>query len=143
MVTETTVYAEFHAYLSNGQTKELQNKDEWECHQWAKNKTGIDPVAMAEKEIKPSETQSESVAVGAKKGIFHGLLAGAIRGGDFARGIPMGTGIGALMALRRHRKAMQKQHQEYVSAYDQRAAKLKTYDKAYGVCLRGRGYAVN
>jgi len=138
-----SAHSDIHAYPSKGQTHEQQNKDKWQCHQWATEQTGIDPISMAEKEIKPPESPSDSVASGAKKGLFHGLIAGEIRGGNFAQSVPMGTGIGALMTLRRHRKEMEKQHQEYVQAHNERAAKLKTYDKTYGVCMKGRGYTVN
>ena len=33
-------------YPSKGQSEEQQNKDKWECHQWATQQTGIDPEKM-------------------------------------------------------------------------------------------------
>ncbi len=136
-------HADLHVYPTQGQSQAQQNRDRWECHQWAIRQTGIDPIAMAEQELKPTSGQGESVAQGVRRGLFHGLIAGAIRGGDFARTTPMGAGIGALIALRRHRKAMEKQHQEYMKAYNERASKLKTYDRAFSACLKGRGYSVS
>jgi len=135
--------AEIHTYPAEGQNEEQQQRDQWACHQWAVEKTGVNPLAMAKQETAPPAKQTESVATGMRKGIFHGLIAGAIRGGDFARTTPMGAGIGALIALRRHRKAMEEQHDAYEKAYETRAQKLETYDSAYGACMKGRGYTVS
>lgn len=135
--------AEIHTYPARGQSQEQQDRDAWECHQWAVTDTGIDPLAMAEQETAPAAKQTESVATGMRKGIFHGLISGAIRGGDFARTTPIGAGIGALMALRRHRKAMEEQHEAYQQAYAARQKKLATYDDAFGACMKGRGYTIN
>ena len=35
-------------YPSKGQTPEQQNKDQGECYVWAKQQTGVDPVAVAQ-----------------------------------------------------------------------------------------------
>ena len=127
-------------YPDRGQSQEQQDRAAWECHQSAVTSTGVDPLDMAEQETAPPAKQTESVATGMRKGIFHGLISGAIRGGDFARTTPIGAGIGALIALRRHRKAMEEQHEAYQKAYAAREQKLETYDSAYNACMKERGY---
>src|SRR5262245_43368974 len=40
--------AEPVAYPTKGQSADQQNRDEYECHEWAQKETGVDPVAVAE-----------------------------------------------------------------------------------------------
>jgi hypothetical protein len=52
---------EFYIYPQNGQSKEQQAADRFECHTWAKNQTGFDAteenggVAPAEASVKRGE----------------------------------------------------------------------------------------
>jgi hypothetical protein len=48
----------------------------------------------------------------------------------------IGAGVGALHTVMQDRRANEAQHQAY-------NASTQSYDRAYGACLRGRGYTVN
>jgi hypothetical protein len=63
-------------YPSKGQSPSQQNKDEGECYAWAKQQTGVDPVAVA----KTPPPQSGPAAGGGER------VRGAARGAAGGRG---------------------------------------------------------
>ena len=64
-------------YPSKGQSAEQQSGDEGECYSWAKQETGIDPIAVASA---PTEEVS-SVGGGERlRGAARGAAAGAVIG---------------------------------------------------------------
>ena len=68
-------------YPSKGQTQEQQNKDQGECYMWAKQQTGVDPVALAQQSANqpaPTGPQGERVK-GAAGGAVAGTAIGAAR----------------------------------------------------------------
>ncbi|MEM7222251.1 MAG: hypothetical protein AAF495_04690 [Pseudomonadota bacterium] len=134
--------AQTQFYPAEHQSQQEQDADAWQCHQWATETTGVDPIAMAhqESQILAEKEDEESLAGGAARGAEHGLLAGEVFGGGLARHAALGGGIGALRALHQHRKEMDRQHQAYLQAYRARQAKLKSYDHAVAACMKGRGY---
>lgn len=40
--------ADLYVYPTNGQTAQQQEKDQLECHTWAKGRTGFDPMKAPE-----------------------------------------------------------------------------------------------
>jgi hypothetical protein len=38
-------------YPAKGQTQQQQERDQFECHEWATKDTGVDPVALAEQHL--------------------------------------------------------------------------------------------
>src|SRR5262245_12675740 len=48
VLSASVAAAEPVAYPAKGQSSDQQNRDEYECHQWAQKETGVDPVAVAE-----------------------------------------------------------------------------------------------
>ena len=57
-ITEIVQATEF-VYPSKGQSEEQQNKDKWECHQWASKQTGIDPEKMLQQSYDAKNTPVE------------------------------------------------------------------------------------
>ena len=51
--------------------------------------------------------------------------------------------MGGIFAAIRARRAMQQEHEAHMQTHQDREAQLAKYDRAYKVCLSGRGYAVN
>ena len=127
-------------YPSKGQSDQQQSKDEGECYAWAKKQTGIDPVAVANQ-----PTKQEGAAVGggervqgAARGAVGGLAIGAIAG-DAGKGAAIGAVAGTMVGGHRARKNKAAKEQEAEQA---KAGTLQQFNKAFGVCMEGRGYSV-
>ena len=127
-------------YPSKGQSAQQQSKDEGECYAWAKQQTGIDPVAVA-----GTPTKQEGPAVGggervkgAAVGAVGGLAIGAVAG-DAGKGAAIGAVGGTLVGGHKARKNKAAKEQQ---AEQNKAATLQHFNKAFGVCMEGRGYSV-
>ena len=127
-------------YPSKGQSDQQQNKDEGECYAWAKQQTGIDPVAVANQ-----PTKQEGAAVGggervqgAARGAVGGLAIGAIAG-DAGKGAAIGAVAGTMVGGHRARKNKAAKEEQAEQA---KAGTLQQFNKAFGVCMEGRGYSV-
>ena len=127
-------------YPSKGQPPAQQNGDEGQCYAWAKQQTGIDPVAVASAPTQqpgPATGGGERVR-GAARGAVGGAAIGAIAG-DTGKGAGIGAVAGTMaggMKARKNKAAKQKQ------AEQAKAGTLQQFNKAFGVCMEGRGYAV-
>lgn len=136
------VSAEMFIYPAQGQSAEQLNREKFECHEWAKQQTGVDPNRVAT-DVQPSHVEQRGgLFGGAARGAAVGAIGGAI-GGDAGKGAAIGAGVGALMGNRRRRQSEQEQMQSYEQADEQRAALMETFNRAYRTCLEGRGYTVN
>jgi hypothetical protein len=137
--TSTAWGAEPQVSPAEGQTAEQQERDQYECHQWASKETGVDPEALAEQKLaaQPSNDGGGGSAGGAAVGALRGAA-----GGDAAAGAARGVGIGRMVSVIRAKKQLREQQsadaQETANLQDQ----LDKYDRAYGACLSGRGYTV-
>jgi hypothetical protein len=127
-------------YPSKGQSAEQQNKDEGECFAWAKGQTGIDPMAVAS-----TPTQQSGAAVGGGervKGAAGGAAGGALIGavaGNAGKGAAIGAVTGTLLGGHQARKNKAAKEQQ---AEQGKAGALQHFNKAFGVCMEGRGYSV-
>src|SRR4051794_3667898 len=94
-------------YPAKGQSAGQQNKDKFECFQWAKNQTGFDPMSAAGTAAPPPQG-------GAVRGAGRGAAAGAVGGaiaGDAGKGAAIGAGIGAVGGGMKRRQGEQAQQQ--------------------------------
>ena len=133
--------ADLFVFPSEGQSADQLNQDKFECHEWAKQQTGIDPNRVATS-VQPEQIQQRGgIFRGAARGATLGVIGGAI-GGNARKGAAIGAGIGALRGARRRRQAEQAQMQAYEEANYQRRSLMETFDRAYGACLEGKGYTV-
>jgi hypothetical protein len=128
------------AYPSKGQSAQQQSKDEGECFTWAKQQTGIDPVAVASA---PTEQPGPAVGGGERvKGAARGALGGAAIGaiaGDTGKGAGIGAVAGTMVGGKQARQNKAAKEQQAEQA---KAGTLQHFNKAFGVCMEGRGYAV-
>ncbi|MEH6822439.1 MAG: YMGG-like glycine zipper-containing protein [Motiliproteus sp.] len=140
LLASGSVFADLMIYPAKGQDAATQQKDEGECFIWARNQTGIDPMNQNTAVVAaPQQKQG-----GAMGGAVGGAAIGAIIGNsDDAK---KGAGVGALVGLSRQRRAnrsaaaqadQQNQQSSQISADNQ-----ATFNRAYGICLQGRGYTV-
>lgn len=127
-------------YPAKGQAPQQQQKDQAECEAWAKQTTGVDPVAVAQ-----APTPDPGPAVGggqrlggAARGAAGGAVIGAIAG-DAGSGAGVGAVVGTMAGGRRARQQRAQQQQQ---AETQKQQTVNTYYRAVAACLEGRGYAI-
>ena len=131
--------AEVFAYPKKGQSQEQFEQDQFQCHKWAKGQTGVDPAQPQQSAAAPPP-QGGAVR-GAAKGAALGAIGGAIAG-DAGKGAAIGAGVGAAGGAMKRRQQEQQAAQAQQQAQAQAQATRSQYDKAYAVCLEGRGYQV-
>jgi hypothetical protein len=140
-------------FPSKNQTPQQQSADEGDCFGWAKSNTGIDPMAPVQAApVQPTQDPSTagqgSRVAGAAGGAAAGAAIGAIAG-DAGKGAAIGatTGVIAGGAAKRRAQAQasqqQQQAQANAAAQTQAAAAQQkaAYNKAFAVCMEGKGYS--
>jgi hypothetical protein len=141
------------AYPLHGQTPEQQDRDHYECSQWATQQTGFDPSAPG---VPPHERvqvvsagppPGTNTAIGAITGAIIGaavgprwnpaptMLAGAVVGGA----IGSSTDAANAQANAQAANAAAAQNRSLAAAQEQRVSQ---YRRALSACLDGRGYSV-
>lgn len=146
-----------YAYPLHGQPPEQQDRDHYECSQWATQQTGFDPSAPG---VPPHERVRVVSAAGPPPGTNTaiGAVAGAILGAAIAprwqaapaalAGAVVGGAIGSTAdAANAQANAANMQQARAVSMQDRRAIaaqeqKAANYRRAIGACLDARGYSV-
>ena len=131
--------AEPEVYPAKGQTAEQQDRDQFECHEWATKETGVDPVQLAEQKLAaPTPSTHDGGAAGS-------AAMGAARGateGDAAAGAARGFGIGRMVHVLKAKRQLREQQSTTTQEGAAIHGQLDTYDRAYAACLTGRGYSV-
>jgi hypothetical protein len=127
-------------YPAKGQSTQMQARDGGECQAWAKQTTGVDPVAVAYAPLPPSGPAvggGERVA-GAARGALGGAAIGAITG-DAGRGAGVGAIVGTMAGGRqaRHNNAARQN-----AAQGQKDEALNTFNRAFAACMDARGYSI-
>jgi hypothetical protein len=127
-------------YPAKKQTAQQKQKDDKECLAWAKQDTGIDPVAAsapAPQQTGPATGGGER-ARGAARGAVGGAVVGGIAG-DAGTGAGVGAAVGVMAGGAKARKKQAAQNEQ---AKQQQQQTLNTYYRAYGACMEGRGYTI-
>jgi len=126
-------------YPAQGQSPQQQSMDEGQCYEWAKQTTGIDPVALAASPPQQQQASGGAVVGGVAKGALFGTAIGAIAG-DAGKGAGIGAVVGLMGGMRESRMQASEANQQ---AQASRQQQLATYYRAQSACLEGRGYTVN
>jgi hypothetical protein len=127
-------------YPAKNQSAQQRQKDDKECLAWAKQDTGIDPVAASApppQQTGPATGGGERVR-GAARGAVGGAVIGGIAG-DAGAGAGIGAAAGTMAGGAKARKNQEAQNQ---AAQQQQQQTLNTYYRAYGACMEGRGYTI-
>lgn len=127
-------------YPSKAQSAQQQTADEGECFAWAKQQTGIDPMAVAGTPTQPQGAPvggGERVG-GAAKGALGGAAIGAIAG-DAGAGAAIGAVAGTMAGGRQAKKNQAAQQQQ---AQQGKTSALQQFNKAFAACMEGRGYVI-
>ena len=128
-------------YPAKGQSAAQQNRDEGECHVWARNSTGVDPAVIAQQPAQqppPAAGGGERVR-GAARGAVGGAIIGEVAGNHGGEGAAAGAVLGT---MRGGREARQNQAARNQQAQAQQQQTLNTYYRAYAACMEGRGYTI-
>jgi hypothetical protein len=129
-----------YIYPSKGQTPEQQDRDKYECNQWAVSQSGFDPGNPSS-----TSTSAQQPQHGPTGGVARGAAVGAVGGtisGDAGAGAASGAERGRLLgAIRRRERNEAEQEQQQAQAAG--ASGQKSYNRAFATCMQGRGYAVN
>ena len=129
-------------FPNDGQSADQQQQDEFQCYNWAKERTGFDPMAAPTATSPPP--QQEAQKGGAGRGLVRGAAVGGIVGGS--DGAKKGAAAGALMGGMRRRDQKRSQEQERANWEQQQAQQYQAarseYNRAFAACLEGKGYTV-
>lgn len=126
-------------YPAKGQSTEQQQKDDGECYVWAKNTTGVDPVALSAAPAPTPAPPKGQVAKGALRGAAGGALVGEVVDENPGGGAAAGAVVGAARSANKGKQA-QAQQQSQAKANQQQA--MTTYYRGFGACMEGRGYVL-
>ncbi len=134
---------QMYVYPAQNQSPAQQNQDQFECHQWSVQQTGVDPTTQSAAGAPQSSGGTGASALrGAVGGATIGVIGGAIAG-DAGKGAAIGAASGALIGGFRRRNQQNQQAQQRRQYEQQQASAIQAYNSAVAVCLRGRGYTVS
>ncbi len=136
--------ADPYVYPAKGQDRQQQEKDQYQCYEWAKGQSGFDPMKQPQATSAPPPQQAPEG--GLLRGGARGAAIGAI-GGDAGKGAAIGALAGGMIGGMRRRHQVNEEAAEQQQWANHQAADYEqnrsNYDRAYSACLRGRGYTVN
>jgi len=133
-------YAEVFVAPKPGQNQQQFQQDQFDCHNWSQQQTGVNPSQPAQVSTAPP-AQGGAVR-GAGRGAAVGAIGGAI-GGNAGKGAAIGAAVGAVGGRMR-----QNDYNRQVAAQNQQAQQsqqqgVQRYEQAYRTCMAGRGYTVS
>ena len=135
-----TAFAELYVFPAKGQNEKQTEQDKYSCYGWAKNQTGFDP--MNPPQVQAGAAQSGPSALGgAARGAAGGAIIGAIAG-DAGKGAAIGAAAGGITRGFRNRDQQNQQQAQQQQQASQINRMRSDYDRAYTVCLEGKGYTV-
>lgn len=126
-------------YPAKGQSAEQQQKDDGECYVWAKNTTGVDPVALNAAPPPTAPPPKGQVAKGMMRGAVGGAVIGEVADDNAGGGAAAGAVVGGARSAQKGKQA-QAQQQSQAKASQQQA--MSTYYRGFGACMEGRGYVL-
>lgn len=140
LILASSALAQPMIYPSKGQSVQKQQRDQYDCYQWAKGQTGVEPSRAAPQTASAPAPRGGAVR-GAAGGAALGAIGGAI-GGNAGKGAAIGAGVGAAAGLFRQRRARRSQQQAQQQASASQQQNLAQYNRAFAACMQGRGYVV-
>lgn len=147
------VQTDIYAYPTNGQTAEQQDRDRYDCFQWAIQQTGFDPSSPSVPPHERIQVVGGPPAVPPGAGVAAGAVTGALLGAIVSRPRDAGAGalVGAVLGGVLGGAAESAQNQQAAQANTrvidrqqsvQLERKAGDFRRAAGACLEARGYSV-
>lgn len=134
--------AQMFVYAGKGQSAEQEERDKLDCHDWAVRQTGVNPDQPAQVFNPPATSRGFGVLGGSARGAGAGAVIGELAG-DVARHSEIGAAIGGFRAILRRRRDVEHRYAEQQQEFQRHRAAVSQYDRAFTVCMTGRGYTVN
>lgn len=136
-----------YVYPEKGQSPQQEEFDRGQCYTWAVQQSGFDPAnPPAAPPPPPAQTPQGGMFRGAFGGAALGAVGGAI-GGNAGEGAAIGAAVGGLFGLMRRAESVEQDRQQQASYAAQQQGVLAQgragYNRAFGVCMTGRGYSVS
>jgi hypothetical protein len=136
----TDAHSQMFIFPEKGQSKDQQEFDQFTCSKWAKEQTGIDPNQTSAAPA-PTAPQGGQALRGAAGGAALGAIGGAIAG-DAGKGAAIGAAVGGGAGMMRRRRSEMQYEQQVQQASAQQQQSQQKFNRAYSVCLEGKGYKV-
>jgi len=143
---------EVYYFPMREQSIEQQDRDRFECYQWAKKETGFDPsdphlIPHQRTYVVPDPEPGADTVAGAFTGAVLGAIIGAPHssGEGAVIGAIAGGALGAASDAARQERATvieQRLNQGQSSSYAALENRASQYRRAMMACLEGRGYKV-
>ncbi len=136
------------AYPNQGQSQEQQDRDNFECFNWARQQSGFDPMQVPTASAPPPQQQSTGPGMvgGAALGAGAGAVGGAI-GGNTGRGALIGAAAGGILGGLRSNNRQRQNQQGRQDWERQQSAQYQqgrnNYNRAFSACMSGRGYTIS
>lgn len=131
------IAADTYVYPAKGQSPEQQQRDERECLDWARTKSGFDPATPPPKAAPAPQRRG-----GVVRGALVGAAVGEIVDDDAGTGAAVGGLVGGMRQASRNAAAQQQSsatQQQATATYEQGKA---NFGRANAACLESRGYTV-
>ena len=149
-------------YPAKGQLPQQQDRDRYECHDWARAQFGFDPTQPAQSAPAAQPAQANAAYASTPGGPSLGTMARGAAGGaavaevtnhDAGRGAAIGLLSASALSRAREQQMMaakqqqaaQQQAQQQQALQQQQAARGQArafYDRGFAACMEARGYVV-
>jgi hypothetical protein len=133
-------------YPAKGQSARQQDRDRYECHDWARRETGHDPSqpAPATAAAPPTGPSTAAAPDGAlARGALRGAAVGELVSNDAGRGAAVGMlGSAAFEKVQARQAELARQQQQAAQQQAARGQQRSKYERAFGACMEGRGYVL-
>ncbi len=132
-----------YVFPAKDQNAATQEADETACFKWAKEQSGYDPMnPTVYKGAEVDRSADGSMVRGGAIGAAGGAAIGAIAG-DAGKGAAIGAIVGGIRGRRSKVVGDEMEQQANNQAASQATqAAAKDYNKAFTVCMEGKGYTV-
>jgi hypothetical protein len=133
-------------YPAKGQPPMQQDRDRYECHDWARNQSGYDPTqpyAAAPASAAQQPQRAGSSLNDMARGAAGGAAVAELTNHDAGRGAATGLAASSLMSRVRDQQAMQaRQAQQASQQQAERSQARSVYERGFLACMEARGYVV-
>jgi hypothetical protein len=131
-------------YPAKGQAPMQQDRDRYECHDWARSQSGFDPTQPSQPVAMASQPASSGASLSnMARGAAGGAAIAELTHHDAGRGAATGLVGASVIGRVREQQAMQAKQQQLAS--QQQAARSRgqsTYERGFAACMEARGYVV-
>jgi hypothetical protein len=132
-------------YPAKGQPAAQQDRDRYECHDWARSQSGFDPTQPTQ--AAPAQAQQQAASGPSLNTMARGAAGGAaiaeVTNHDAGRGAAIGLlGASAISRAREQQMMQARQQQQMSQQQAARGQARSAYERGFAACMEARGYVV-